>query len=51
MSQGLFAVKVMNKSLLKNKPFLRKYISQEINIMKKLNHGNIVSLVDSFEST
>lgn len=46
----MFAIKVMSKQLLKSKPFLRKYISQEINIMKSLNHPNIVRLVDSFES-
>ena len=30
------------KAQVKKKPFLQKYIEQEIEIMKKLNHKNIV---------
>lgn len=38
----LFAVKVISKAQIKKKPFLQKYIDQEIEIMKKLDHKNIV---------
>jgi serine/threonine protein kinase len=38
----LYAVKIISKSHVKKKPFLQKYIDQEIEIMKKLNHPNIV---------
>lgn len=38
----LFAIKVIAKAQIKKKPFLQKYIEQEIEIMKKLNHNNIV---------
>lgn len=50
MDGSLYAIKVMSKMLLKSQPYLKKYIAQEINIMKKLNHPNIVRLIDSFES-
>jgi ribosome-binding factor A len=33
-----FAIKIINKIQLKKKPFLKKYIDQEIEIMSKLNH-------------
>lgn len=36
------AIKIINKIQLKKKPFLKKYIDQEIDIMSKLNHPNIV---------
>lgn len=36
------AVKAISKTHIKRKPFLKKYIDQEIDIMKKLNHPNIV---------
>ena len=36
------AVKVISKAQVRKKPFLQKYIEQEIDIMRKLNHGNIV---------
>lgn len=32
----------MNKAMVKKKPFLQKYIDQEIDIMGKLKHPNIV---------
>lgn len=32
------AIKILNKVQLKKKPFLKKYIDQEIDIMKKMNH-------------
>lgn len=38
----MFAVKVIAKAQIKKKPFLQKYIDQEIDIMKKLTHKNIV---------
>ena len=38
----MYAVKVIAKAQVKKKPFLQKYIEQEIDIMKKLNHKNIV---------
>jgi len=38
----LYAVKIISKTHLKKKPFLQKYIDQEISIMKELNHPNIV---------
>lgn len=45
-----YAVKVINKLLIKKKPFLQKYIDQEIEIMKKLTHPNIVAHQHSFSS-
>ncbi len=36
------AVKIISKMHIKKKPFLQKYIDQEIEIMQKLNHPNIV---------
>lgn len=41
-SEKLYAVKIISKALVKKKPFLQKYIDQEIDIMKKLDHPNIV---------
>lgn len=41
-SDQQFAVKIISKTHLKKKPFLQKYIDQEIDIMKKLDHPNIV---------
>ena len=38
----LYAVKIISKLHIKKKPFLQKYIDQEIDIMKKLDHPNIV---------
>lgn len=35
-------MKVISKAQIKKKPFLQKYIDQEIEIMKKLEHRNIV---------
>jgi len=46
-----FAVKTINKMHVKKKPFLQKYIDQEIEIMAKLDHPNIVRHVSSFTST
>jgi len=37
--------------MVKKKPFLQKYIDQEIEIMGKLKHGNIVMQESSFNST
>jgi serine/threonine protein kinase len=37
-----YAVKTINKMHVKKKPFLQKYIDQEIEIMRKLDHPNIV---------
>lgn len=37
-----YAVKIISKMHIKKKPFLQKYIDQEIEIMQKLNHPNIV---------
>jgi serine/threonine protein kinase len=44
------AVKVMNKSLFKN-AFNLKNICSEIEIMKKLNHRNIVRMLDVFQTS
>jgi serine/threonine protein kinase len=46
----LYAVKIISKSHVKKKPFLQKYIDQEIEIMKKLNHPNIVRYEYEFTS-
>ena len=46
----LYAVKVINKAMVKKKPFLQKYIDQEIQIMGKLAHNNIVQQKDTFKS-
>ena len=46
----LYAVKIISKSHVKKKPFLQKYIDQEIDIMKKLNHPNIVRYEYEFTS-
>jgi hypothetical protein len=43
-------VKIISKALVKKKPFLQKYIDQEIDIMKKLDHPGIVKQETSFES-
>lgn len=45
-----YAVKIISKTHLKKKPFLQKYIDQEIDIMKKLDHPNIVKHEKSFTS-
>lgn len=45
------AVKTINKMHVKKKPFLQKYIDQEIEIMRKLDHPNIVRHESSFCST
>jgi hypothetical protein len=37
-SEKLYAVKIISKALVKKKPFLQKYIDQEIDIIKKLDH-------------
>jgi serine/threonine protein kinase len=37
-----YAVKTISKMHVKKKPFLQKYIDQEIEIMRKLDHPNIV---------
>jgi serine/threonine protein kinase len=41
-TEKLYAVKIISKVLVKKKPFLQKYIDQEIDIMKKLDHPGIV---------
>lgn len=46
----LYAVKIISKMHIKKKPFLQKYIDQEIDIMKKLNHPNIVRYEYEFTS-
>lgn len=45
------AVKIISKVHIKKKPFLQKYIDQEIDILKKLNHPNIVRYEYEFSST
>jgi len=40
----------MSKAMVKKKPFLQKYIDQEIDIMRKLHHPNIVEQEVSFSS-
>ncbi len=50
-TEKLFAVKTINKLQVKKKPFLQRYIDQEIEIMSKLNHPNIVRHESSFHST
>ncbi len=45
-----YAVKIISKMHIKKKPFLQKYIDQEIDIMKKLNHPNIVRYEHQFTS-
>lgn len=50
-SEELFAVKVISKAQVKKKPFLQKYIEQEIEIMKKLDHKNIVKQDISLDTT
>ncbi len=47
-SEKLYAIKIISKVLVKKKPFLQKYIDQEIDIMKKLDHPNIVKQETSF---
>ncbi len=47
----MFAVKVITKALVKKKPFLQKYIDQEIEIMKKLEHKNIVKQELALDTT
>lgn len=47
----LYAVKIISKLHIKKKPFLQKYIDQEIDIMKKLDHPNIVRYEQEFTST
>jgi serine/threonine protein kinase len=47
----LYAVKIISKLHIKKKPFLQKYIDQEIDIMKKLNHPNIVRYEYEFTSS
>ena len=37
-----FAVKAIDKQQVKKRPFLEKYIKQEMEIMNALNHPNIV---------
>ena len=46
----LYAVKIISKMHIKKKPYLQKYIDQEIQIMKNLNHPNIVRHEQSFSS-
>ena len=38
----LLAAKAISKASLKKKTYLEKYINQEIEIMNKLNHPNLV---------
>lgn len=47
-SEKIYAVKIISKALVKKKPFLQKYIDQEIDIMKKLDHPGIVKQETSF---
>jgi len=47
----MFAVKVISKAQVKKKPFLQKYIDQEIEIMKKLDHKNIVKQELALDTT
>jgi serine/threonine protein kinase len=48
--EHLCAVKIISKTHIKKKPYLQKYIDQEIQIMKNLNHPNIVRHEQSFSS-
>ena len=41
-----FAVKVIDRVLVDNQPKTQLYLKNEINILKNLNHPNIVKLVD-----
>lgn len=50
-NEAYYAVKIISKQHIKKKPFLQKYIDQEIDIMKKLNHPNIVRYEYEFTST
>lgn len=43
-------MKVISKTHIKKKPYLQKYIDQEIQIMKNLHHRNIVKHEESFSS-
>ena len=49
-TEVFYAVKIISKQHIKKKPFLQKYIDQEIDIMKKLNHPNIVRYEYEFTS-
>ncbi|KAL4467266.1 hypothetical protein ABPG72_010073 [Tetrahymena utriculariae] len=45
-----YALKMISKSYMKDRPFLRKYIQNEIESMKSINCVNCVKLYDYFET-
>ena len=49
LSNGLVALKSINKSLLKEDS-QKKKVMQEVGILKKLRHVNICRLLDTFET-
>ncbi|KAL4427230.1 hypothetical protein ABPG74_022317 [Tetrahymena malaccensis] len=46
----IYALKMISKSYMKDRPFLRKYIQNEIESMKSINCVNCVKLYDYFET-
>lgn len=45
----MYSVKCINKKQFAKKPYLVKYIEQEIQSMRELDHPNIVKLTRTFE--
>lgn len=45
-----YALKMISKSYMKDRPFLRKYIEHETDSMKSINCVNCVRLFDYFET-
>lgn len=45
----VYSVKCINKKQFAKKPYLVKYIEQEIQSMRELDHPNIVKLTRTFE--
>lgn len=43
----IFALKLLDLNMIKQRK-IEKFVSNEINLMKKMNHKNIVKIYDSF---